>query len=132
MEGKEAALTLVIVTGLGILTPAMGRAQGTSTTPGNGRFGNPDESTSEIFKGYIYGVVKSIDANELVLDKTKFGFDQTYKFDPKIKIVRDGKPSSRDTLKVGEPVYVQVKKEKKTGDQVAKKILVGVVASKLP
>ncbi|HMD97529.1 MAG TPA: hypothetical protein VKM93_09410 [Terriglobia bacterium] len=132
MDGKRAVLTLVVVTGLGVLTPAMARAQEPSTAPGNGRFGNPDESTSEVFKGYVYGVVKSVDADELVLDKTKFGFDQVYKFDPKIKVVRDGKPSSRDTLKVGEPVYVQVKKGKKTGDQIAKKILAGVVASKLP
>jgi hypothetical protein len=132
MNGKRMILTALIVTGLGILTPTRGRPQEPSTAPGNGRFGNPDESTSEMFKGYLYGVIKSIDANELVLDKTKFGFDQTYKFDPKIKVVRDGKPSSRDTLKVGEPVYVQVKKEKKTGDQIAKKILAGVVASTLP
>ncbi len=132
MAGKRAVLTLVVVAGLGVLTPAMARAQEPPTAPGSGRFGNPDESTSEIFKGYVYGVVKSVDPNELVLDKTKFGFDQTYKFDPKIKVVRDGRPSSRDTLKVGEPVYVQVKKEKRTGDQIAKKILAGVVASKLP
>jgi hypothetical protein len=132
MDAKKVVLTLMMVAGLGVLTPTMGRAQEPSTAPGNGRFGNPDESTSEMFKGYLYGVIKSVDANELVLDKTKFGFDQTFKFDPKIKVVRDGKRSSRDTLKVGEPVYVQVKKEKKTGDQIAKKILAGVVVSKLP
>ncbi|MGO9275768.1 MAG: hypothetical protein ACLQOO_36930 [Terriglobia bacterium] len=132
MDGKRVMLTLLIVAGLGVLTPTTGRAQEPSTAPGNGRFGNPDESTSQVFKDYLYGVIKSIDANEIVLDKTKFGVDQTYQLDPKIKVVRDGKPSSRDTLKVGEPVYVQVKKGKKTGDQIAKKILVGVVASKLP
>jgi len=132
MDGKRVILIALIATGFGVLTPPMGRGQEPPTTPGNGRFGNPDESTSRVFKDYLYGVIKSVDANEIVLDKTKFGFDQTYKLDPKIKVVRDGKPSSPDTLKVGEPVYVQVKKEKKTGDQIAKKILVGVVASKLP
>jgi len=132
MNGKLVILTLTIAAGLGVLVPRTGRAQEPSTAPGNGRFGNPDESTSQVFKDYLYGVIKSIDANEIVLDKTKFGFDQTYKLDAKVKVVRDGKPSSRDTLKVGEPVYVQVKKGKKTGDQIAKKVLVGVVASKLP
>jgi len=132
MNGKRVILMALIVTGLGVLAPMAGRAQKPPTMPGNGRYGNPDESTSEVFKGYLYGVIKSIDANEIVLDKTKFGFDQTYKLDPKIKVIRDGKPSSRDTLKVGEPVYVQVKKGKKADEQIAKKILTGVVASKLP
>jgi len=132
MNRKQPVLTLLVVAALGMIVPKTGRAQEPPTAPGNGRFGNPDESPSEVFKGYLYGVIKSVDANEIVLDKTKFGFDQTYKFDPKVKVVRDGKPSSRDTLKIGEPVYVQVKKEKKTGDQIAKKILVGVVAGRMP
>jgi hypothetical protein len=132
MDGKRVTLTVLVVTGLSVFTPRWGRSQEPPTAPGNGRFGNPDQSPSEVFKDYLYGVIKSVDANEIVLDKTRFGFDQTYKLDPKIKVVRDGKPSSRDTLKVGEPVYVQVKKGKKTGDQIAKKILAGLVASKLP
>ena len=132
MESKRTIVAVMMAAGLSALIPAMARAQTPPSTPGNGRFGNPDNSTSQIFKDYLYGVIKSIDAQEMVLDKTKFGFDQTYKFDPKVKVVRDGKPSSLDTLKVGEPVYVQVKKEKKTGDEIAKKILVGEVASRIP
>jgi len=128
MKVKLAIVTLLIII-LRVLSPASGRSQDRLPPTETGRFGNPSEGTTEVFRGYLYGVIKSIDAGEVVLDKTKFGVDQTYKLDPKVKVVRDGKPSSRDTLKVGEPVYVQVKKEKKTGDQIAKKILVGVLPS---
>ena len=132
MDCKRAILAAAIVAGFSVLGVRSTVAQETPKKPENARFGTTDALSGGIYKDYIYGTVKSITKNEMVLDKTKFGFDQTYKLDPKTKIVRDGKPSSLDTVKVGEPVYVQVKKDKKTGDQVAKKVLAGIVPIKLP
>ncbi len=108
-------------------------AQDKSPKTGKPRFGDPT-STARHFQDYIYGVVKKIDpkANELVLDKTKFGIDQTYKLDSKTKVVRDGKPSSLDALKVGDQVFVEVKKDKKTGVEIAAKIVTGVGATPAP
>jgi hypothetical protein len=89
------------------------------------RFGDPT-STARIYQTYLYGVIKQIDASEMVLEKTKFGIDQTFKLEPKTKYLHDGKPSARDRLKVGDQVWVDVKTDKKTGDLIAKKIVTGV------
>lgn len=95
---------------------------------GTARFGDPT-SNARIYQDYLFGVIKNVDKNELVLEKTKFGVDQTIKLDSKTKFIHDGKPSSLDNLKVGQDVYVQTKKEKKTGDMVAKKVVTGVAAT---
>jgi hypothetical protein len=96
--------------------------------PDGGRFGNPT-SIGRALQGDLYGVVKSVKDGEIVLDKTKFGVDETIKLEPKTKYVRDGKSSSLDTLKVGDPVYVDVKTDKKTKVMTAKKVTSGVVAA---
>lgn len=97
------------------------------------RFGNPT-STARVFQDYLYGVVKKIDAKarELVLEKTKFGVDQTIKLEPKTRYIHDGKPSSMTHLKAGDQVYVDVRKDKKTGDMIAKKVITGVAPTQLP
>lgn len=92
----------------------------------NARFGNPT-STARALQDYIYGVIKKVDTGELILEKTKFGVDQTIKLEPKTKFIRDGKPSSLPELKLGDDVFVQTKKDKKTGDTVAKKVVSGAV-----
>jgi hypothetical protein len=133
MDCKRAILAAALVAGFGGLGVRSTVAQETPKKPENARFGTADALSGGIYKDYIYGMVKSITTNEIVLDKTKFGFDQTYKLDPKAtKVVRDGKPSALDTIKVGEPVYVEPKKDKKSGDMIAKKILAGIVETKLP
>lgn len=96
--------------------------------PENARFGNPT-SIGRALQGDLYGVVKSVKDGEMVLDKTKFGVDQTIKLEPKTKYIRDGKSSSLDKLKVGDPVYVDVKTDKKTKVMAAKKVTSGVVAA---
>ena len=97
------------------------------------RFGNPT-STARMFQTYLYGVIKKIDTknNQLVLDKTKFGVDQTIKLDSKTKFILDEKPSSLAHLKVGDQVYIDVKTDKKTGDMLAKKVVSGVEPTSLP
>ncbi len=100
---------------------------------GTPRFGDPT-STARAFQDYIYGVIKKIDTktSELVLDKTKFGVEQTYKLDPKTRYIRDGKPSSLTDLKVGDPAFVDVRREKKTRQLVVKKVLTGIALTHAP
>ncbi len=99
--------------------------------PENARFGNPT-STARHLQKFLYGVVKKVGAQELVLDKTKYGVDQPVKLDARTKFVRDGKPSSLDELKAGDPVYVDVKTDKKTGTMTAKEVVSGLINTKSP
>ncbi|MBZ5545318.1 MAG: DUF5666 domain-containing protein [Acidobacteriia bacterium] len=95
--------------------------------PENARFGDPT-ATGRFFQDLFYGVIKSLDKGELVLEKTKFGVDQSIKLNDKTKFVHDGAPSSFDKLKAGDQVWIQTKKDKKSGDMIAKKVFTGVVA----
>lgn len=62
----------------------------------------------------------------MVLTKTKFGIDETFKFDRKTKFIHDGKPGTRERLKPGDEVWVDINKDKKTGEMIAKKVATGV------
>lgn len=95
------------------------------------RYGNPT-STGRVFQDTLYGVVKKISKDELVLEKTVQGVDQTLKLEPKTKFIRDRKRASLSDLKVGDQVYVDVKKDKKTGQMIAKRVVTGVAATALP
>jgi len=94
----------------------------------NARFGNPT-STARAYQDYLYGEIKKIDDGELVLDKTKFCVDQTVKLGPKTKFVRDGKASTLNNFKIGEGVFVETKKDKKTGEMIARKVVAGMGAT---
>lgn len=115
------------VTGL-LAAGATGFAQ--STRPpqkaDTGRFGDPTGIARE-YQTYLYGVIKRIGKDEIVLDKTKFGVDTTVKLLPKTKFIHDRKPSDLEQLKVGDQVYVDVKTDKKTGDLSAKKVISGIM-----
>jgi hypothetical protein len=93
---------------------------------GTARYGDPT-STARKYQNFLSGVIKTVDANGMVLEKTKAGIDQTFKFQPKTKFIHDDKPSSREDLKVGDQVYVDVHEDKKTGDLYAKKVVTGVI-----
>ena len=113
---------------LSVLAPAgAGLAQRSQQPPKpeTARFGNPT-SIARAYQDYLYGVIKQISSEEMVLEKTKFGIDQTLRLERKTKYIHDGKPSSLDRLKVGEQVWVEVKTEKKTGEMIARKVLTGV------
>ena len=101
-------------------------AQNKPVKAGTARYGDPT-STARNYQNLLYGVIRTLDANGMVLEKTTVGIDQTLKFQPKTKFIRDDKQSSRENLKVGDRVYVDVHKDKKTGDLYAKKVLSGVV-----
>jgi hypothetical protein len=90
------------------------------------RFGDPS-GTARKYQNLLSGTIKTVDANGMVLEKTKAGIDQTLKFQPKTKFLRDDKPGSREDLKAGDQVYVEVREDKKTGDLYAKRVLTGIV-----
>jgi hypothetical protein len=104
--------------------PAM--AQNKPVQAGTARYGDPT-GIARKYQNFLCGVIKTLDANGMVLEKTKAGIDQTLKFQPKTKFIRDEKPSSREALKVGDQVYVDVHEDKKTGDLYAKKVVTGVI-----
>ncbi len=93
--------------------------------PELGRFGNPT-ATARIYQGYLYGVIKKIDKQDLVLDKTYFGVPKTITINKNTKFIHNGKTGTLAQLKLGEDVYVDVKKNKKTGEMLAKKVVTGV------
>jgi hypothetical protein len=101
-------------------------AQNKPVKAGTARYGDPT-STARKYQNFLYGVIKALDANGMVLEKTKAGIDQTFKFRPKTKFIRNDKPSSREDLKVGDQVYVDVHEDKKTGDLYAKQVISGIV-----
>jgi len=101
-------------------------AQNKPVKAGTARYGDPT-STARKYQNLLYGVIKKLDSNGMVLEKTKAGIDQTFKFQPKTKFIHDDKPSSREDLKVGDQVYVDVHEDKKTGDLYAKKVISGIV-----
>jgi hypothetical protein len=100
-------------------------------TSNTGRFGDPT-SIAIKYQDYLYGVIKELNPNELILSQTKFGVDQTFKLNKKTKFIQDGKASSYDKLKVGDRVYVDVDTGKKSGDLIAKKVVSGVDIPSVP
>jgi multidrug efflux pump subunit AcrA (membrane-fusion protein) len=93
---------------------------------GTARFGD-STGTARKYENFLYGVIKTIDANGMVLQKTRSGIDQSFRFDRKTQFIHDVKVSSRENLKVGDQVWVDVHKDKKTGDLYAKKVVTGIV-----
>jgi hypothetical protein len=121
-------LDSILIVGLlsGALAVVPAGAQKEPVKAGTARYGNPT-STARNYQDYLYGFIKKLDADGMVLTKTKFGVDQPFKFDRKTKFIRDGKPSSLNRLKVGDGVWVDVKTDKKSGDLIARKVLTGVM-----
>lgn len=124
--GPTKLKSLLLFALLGWVTgvPSNG-AQTEPAKPGEPRFGNPT-STARAFQDYVYGVIKHIEKEGLIVDKTPFGDGQDFKLDRKTKFIRDGKPSTFEGLKVGDKVWILAKADKKTGERAAKKVVTGV------
>jgi hypothetical protein len=103
-------------------------AQNKPVKAGTARYGDPT-GTARKYQNFLSGVIKTLDAKGMVLEKTKAGIDQSFEFQPKTKFIRDNKPSSREELKVGDQVYVDFHQDKKTGDLYAKKVVSGIVVA---
>jgi hypothetical protein len=117
----------IVLTIIALMTfTAAGFAQGTKAPENKtARFGNPT-GIARKYQSYISGVVKKVDKDEIVLTKTRFGVDTSIKLDAKTKFVTNEKPGKLEDLKVGDLVFVDVNKNKKTGEMSAKKVVSGV------
>lgn len=122
---------LTILAVLAVTGSAAGQTGRDPIKTDNARFGDPT-SIARVYQDYLYGVIKKIDKDEMVLEKTKFGVDQTLILDSKTKYIHDGKPASQDRLKVGDKVWVDVKNKKKTGELLAKKVVTGLMPTGNP
>ena len=78
------------------------------------------------YQNYVYGVIKEIGKDQIVLDKTRFGNDQVFKLEHKTKFLHNGKRSTLADLKVGDMVWVDAKIEKKKQEKIARKVITGV------
>ena len=96
-----------------------------------GRFGDPSVIARK-YRDYLFGILKQVKPDELILSKTKYGVDQGFKITKKTKFVRDGKHSTIDKLKPGEGIYIDVDTDKKTGDLIAKKVVTGTELGTIP
>jgi hypothetical protein len=124
-------ISLIVIAALAacVMTAGTARSQDQSDAPDapHSRFGNPT-SIARVYQSYIYGVVKKADKNDVILEKTKFGGDQDFKIDKHTKFIRDGKTSRAVILKPGDMVWIDMKRDKKTSDLIAKKIVMGIGA----
>ena len=118
--------TLCVSVCLCLVSAVLATAQEKPVQAGTARYGDPT-ATARKYQNLLSGVIKTVDANGMVLEKTKAGIDQTFKFQPKTKFIHDNKPSSREDLKVGDQVLVDVREDKKTGDLYAKRVITGIV-----
>ena len=123
---KQAAAAILLMGAL--MSPAGATAQTPSSTrDAPSRLGNPT-GTARQLQDLFYGVVKSIEPKEVILEKTKFGIDQAIMLNEKTKYVRDGKASKFDDLRKGDQVWIRMKIDKKTGEMTAKVVMCGVIA----
>jgi hypothetical protein len=122
----------LVVALVGFATPAAAqRGNKGASGGGYGPLGVPSTGTDTAgnrFEGYVYGVVKEMNKDAIILNKTKSGSEQTFKFSKKTKFIRDGKEMSSKSLnlKTGDEVWVDADEDKKTGDQIARKVIAGV------
>jgi hypothetical protein len=84
------------------------------------------------YQDFLYGVVKELNKDAMVLTKTQYGktqygTDPTFKFDKKTKFIHDGKDSTLQSLQLGDKVWVDAREDKKTGDLIARKVISGVL-----
>jgi hypothetical protein len=110
-----------------IVTPGAMAQTGKPKPPETARFGNPGGTVRNL-EDLFFGVIKTMDKKEIVLEKTKFGTDQAIVLTEKTKFVRDGAPSKAEDLKVGEQVWVRMKPDKKTGEMRAEVVLSGIIS----
>jgi len=78
------------------------------------------------YQNYIYGVVKKIGKDQIILDKTVFGDGQVFKLERNTRFVDNGKRSTKANLKVGDMVWIDAKIKKKTDEKIARKVVTGV------
>jgi len=130
---KLRRIVTVILVALAGLATLMAAPQNEKQpiAPDTGRFGDAS-AIARKYQDYLYGVIKQMSPEELVLSHTKYGVEQTFKLNKKTKYTLDGKASSYEKLKIGERVYIDVNKDRRTGDLIARKVVSGVDIPTLP
>jgi ferredoxin-fold anticodon binding domain-containing protein len=111
-----------------MLAAGLARAQVYQSPESPGAAGRLENAISVTgkYQNYIYGVVKKVGKDEIILDKTRFGDGQVFKLDHKTKYVDNGKLSTLANLKMGDMVWIDAKIKKKTEEKIAKKVITGV------
>jgi hypothetical protein len=131
MKLRKIMTTIILAAACLATLAAAPQADKQPIVSSTGRFGDPS-TTAIMYRDFMYGVIKELNPNELILTKTKFGTDQSFKLNKKTKFTQDGKPSSFDRLKVGDRIYIDVDTDKKTGVMTAKKVVSGVDLPSIP
>lgn len=78
------------------------------------------------YQNYVYGVIKKIGKDEVIVNKTRFGNNQVFMLDHHTKVVKNGKHVKLAQLKVGDMVWIDAKLNKKKNEKIARKIITGV------
>lgn len=128
---RVITITALAAAGLVTVSAASPQSDKQPVMSSTGRFGDPS-TIARKYQDYLFGILKEVKPNELILSKTKYGVDQGFKITKKTKFTLDGKPSTIDKLKVGEGIYIDVDTDKKTGDLMAKKVVSGVDLPSIP
>ena len=119
---------LIYVLFAGTLATGQVWAQVYQSTESPGAAGRLENAISVAgkYQNYIYGVVKKIEKDEIILDKTRFGNGQVFKLERKTRFIDNGKRSTKAKLKVGDMVWIDAKIKKKTKEKIAKRVVTGV------
>jgi hypothetical protein len=113
-----------------ILAAAAALAQEPPIIADPGRFGNPNDLGATLkYKDYIYGVLKKVNKDSLIVDKTPYGDGQVFVINKKTKYVHDNKPSTLEALKPGDKIWINMKRNKKTDELLAQKVVTGIFAT---
>jgi hypothetical protein len=131
MKLRNILMTIATVAACVAILAAAPQNEKQPIVSSTGRFGDPN-SVAQKYRNYLFGIVKEVNPNEVILSKTKYGVDQAFKVNKKTKFTQDGKPSTFDKVKVGEGVYIDVETDKKTGELTAKKVISGVEMPSTP
>ncbi len=128
---RQIAIVILIIGLVGFATPEAAQKGGKGasaaepeSTPMGIQHVAPNAGSK--YADYLYGVVKEVSKDEIVLTKTKAGVDQPLKFTKKTKFIQDGKESTLKSVKLGDEVWVDTDQDKKTGDLIARKVVTGV------
>ena len=112
----------------GTLASGQAWAQVYQSTDSPGAAGRLENAISVAgkYQNYIYGVVKKIEKDQIILDKTRFGNGQVFKVERKTRFIDNGKRSTEANIKVGDMVWIDAKIKKKTNEKIARKVITGV------
>lgn len=123
------AIKVLIYSLLGtVLATGLAWAQVYQSTDAPGVAGRLEDAISVAgkYQNYIYGVVKKIEKDQIIVDKTRFGNGQVFKLKHNTRFVDNGKRSTLSALKVGDMVWIDAKIKHKTDEKIAKKVIKGV------